>query len=318
MRVLYSHKRSIAIFSIVCIIFSIMIVSISAHAFYFNNNTETTQEEYSIPEKTNANIDDVYKQAALVATINPETIQEIKPQDNEEVIDTNNETEDSNEVIEKPSEVIHTVAAGESWWSISNKYYGNGKYYKALAAYNDKNYNKDLYSGDDLTIPDINNSEFQNYYTNESLINGTLNASLIMYSGPKTAYKYGTRTNPAVDITIPSSGSSMKNYTGEVDTSNYESLGTYKITGYTPGCVHCCGNDEGIGAAGVEVICGYSVAAPKNIPLGTTLYIEGYGYYVVEDRGAFGNGVIDIACPSHDACGPITSTGINVYIVPNN
>ena len=318
MRVLYSHKRSIAIFSVVCIIFSIMIVTMSAHAMYFSDNTEIEQEDYTAPNKTNVDIDDVYKQAALVATVNPEEIPEIKIQVKEESIDNSVNEEVSNEITEEPSELTHTVVAGESWWSISDKYYSNGKYYKALAAYNGKNYNKDLNVGSILTIPNIDNSEFQNYYTNESLVGGTLSSSLIMYSGPKTTYKYGTRVNPAVDITIPSSSSSMKNYTGEVDTSNYESLGTYKITGYTPGCVHCCGNDEGIGTAGVEIICGYSVAAPKGIPLGTTLYIEGYGYYVVEDRGAFGNGVIDIACPSHDACGPVTATGINVYIVPNN
>ena len=49
---------------------------------------------------------------------------------------------------------------------------------------------------------------------------------------------------------------------------------------------------------------------------GTTIYVEGYGYYVVEDRGPR-DGIIDIASPNHEACGPVTKRGVNVYIVPN-
>lgn len=320
MRVLYNRKRSIATFLIVTFIASIMLMTATAHALYPDNSTNESENQDNIdPSNTSVVIDEPYIQANLVATIqNPyKSIIEIASDENM-VSDSSDEEINIEEPDTEFSEVVHIVSTGDSWWSIANKYYGNGKYYKALAAYNNRSYNKDIYAGEEIIIPDFSNHAFQNIYTNESLYGGTLTSSLVMYSGPKTEYKYGTRSNPAVDITIPSNGSSMKNYTGEVDTSNYEALGTYKITGYTPGCVHCCGNDKGIGAAGVEIICGYSVAAPSSIPLGTTLYIEDYGYYVVEDRGAFGNGVIDIACPDHDSCGPVTANGINVYIVPNN
>lgn len=322
MRVLYNRKKSIAVFMVVVMVASLLVMTATAHALYFSNDSEAEpeQKQTTISPTNNSTInDELYKQTNLVATIQipAQSIEELEHDENM-VSDYSDETT----IIEEPdaefSEVVHTVASGDSWWNIANKYYGNGKYYKALAAYNNRSYEKDIYAGEELIIPAFDNHVFQNMYTNESIYGGTLTSSLVMYSGPKTDYKYGTRSNPAIDISIPSKGSSMKNYTGEVDTSNYEALGSYKITGYTPGCVHCCGNDEGIGAAGVEVICGYSVAAPKDIPLGTTLYIEGYGYYVVEDRGAFGNGVIDIACPDHNSCGPVTATGINVYIVPNN
>lgn len=132
-----------------------------------------------------------------------------------------------------------------------------------------------------------------------------------------TGYKYGKRIDPAVEINIPDE-SDMRNFTGTVDTSKYQYLGSYNITGYTPGCSHCCGNVKGITASGVEAISGYTIAAPKNIPFGTTLYIEGYGYYVVEDRGNFPDTVIDIAAPNHDACYTLTGNGIAVYVVPNN
>lgn len=129
-------------------------------------------------------------------------------------------------------------------------------------------------------------------------------------------YKYGRRMTPAVDINIPT-GTNMRNYTGEVDTSGYTYLGTFNITGYTPKCVHCCGNDKGITASGVEAIAGYTVAAHKSISFGTTLYIEGYGYYVVEDRGHLAKNTIDIAAPTHDSCYTLTNSGVNVYVVPH-
>lgn len=129
-------------------------------------------------------------------------------------------------------------------------------------------------------------------------------------------YKYGRRMTPAIDIDIPT-GNDMRNFTGVVDTSNYKYLGTYKITGYTPKCVHCCGNDKGITASGVEAIAGYTVATHKNLSFGTTLYIEGYGYYVVEDRGYLATNVIDIAAPTHDSCYNLTNNEVNVYVVPH-
>ena len=129
-------------------------------------------------------------------------------------------------------------------------------------------------------------------------------------------YKYGRRMTPAIDINIPT-GDDMRNHTDIVDTNNYQYLGTYNITGYTPKCAHCCGNTEGITASGVESIAGYTVATSSAIPFGTTLYIEGYGYYVVEDRGNISSNVIDIAAPSHKSCYDLTNYGVNVYIVPH-
>lgn len=128
-------------------------------------------------------------------------------------------------------------------------------------------------------------------------------------------YKYGQRIEPSVDI-ITANG--IKNNIGDIDTTEYKYIGEYKITGYTPGCEHCCGNTEGITASGVEAIVGYTVATEPSIPFGTTLYIEGYGYYVVEDRGAFDSNIIDIAASTHEECYSITNSGVNVYIVPYN
>ena len=132
-------------------------------------------------------------------------------------------------------------------------------------------------------------------------------------------YTYGKRIEPVVDISIPEyDNMDMRNYTDKVNTDEYQYLGSYNITGYTPKCNHCCGNENGITASGVDAIAGYTVAAPKHIPFGTTLYIENYGYYVVEDRGNFPDTVIDIAAPNHDACYTLTNNNVSVYVVSSN
>lgn len=128
-----------------------------------------------------------------------------------------------------------------------------------------------------------------------------------------TKYTYGTRVEPTVNI---DTSNGVRNNTYDVNTTSYEYMGKFNITGYTPGCEHCCGNTEGITASGVEAIPGYSAATSPDIPFGTTLYIEGYGYYVVEDRGAFGDNIIDIAAASHEECYTLTDYDIDVYIVP--
>ena len=110
----------------------------------------------------------------------------------------------------------------------------------------------------------------------------------------------------------------MRNNVDIIDTSEYLYIGKYNITGYTPKCYHCCGNTKGITASGIEATVGYTVATDKSIPFGTTLYIEGYGYYIVEDRGNLEKNVIDIAAPNHDSCYNLTNNGVNVYVVPLN
>lgn len=91
-------------------------------------------------------------------------------------------------------------------------------------------------------------------------------------------------------------------------------LGSYKITGYDI-CVSCCGSTNGITASGTTATVGRTCAAPKDLPFGTRLWIEGIGERVVEDRGGAVNGKkIDVLCADHPACYAITGT-YEVYII---
>jgi len=84
-----------------------------------------------------------------------------------------------------------------------------------------------------------------------------------------------------------------------------ESLGTFKITGYVPGCAHCCGQTSGIMANGETCVPWVHCAAGKEFQFGERLTIEGMGSFVVGDRGV-PNGVIDVACNTHEECYKIT------------
>ena len=100
--------------------------------------------------------------------------------------------------------------------------------------------------------------------------------------------------------------------TAEIETTTESiSLGDFYITGYTPTCSHCCGKSDGIGASGRKIVSGKSVAMNRadmrkyNLEYGDTIYISGIGERVIEDTGCK-QGVIDVACDSHEACYKVT------------
>ena len=211
-------------------------------------------------------------------------------------------------------DIDYVIVYGDSWWSIAESFHGDGTLYSEIAIYNGLDPNNIIYEGQIIKIPSKENLSIGQATANK--YNTAAKAEMeVIATVDSNDYTYGVRTNPTVDISLPDDHFDMRNNTDEVDTSTYEYIGGWNITGYDPECAHCCGgNTHGIGAAGVDIRPGYSVAT-KDLPLGVTLYIEGYGYYVNEDRGC-GYGVIDIAATSHDACYALTSESpVDVYIV---
>lgn len=93
--------------------------------------------------------------------------------------------------------------------------------------------------------------------------------------------------------------------------------GNFKLTFYCP-CTSCCGeNAQGITASGTVATEGRTVSADPNIlPLGTRIYIDGYGELVVEDTGSAINGnVLDIYLSDHNRCLEEGVQYKDVYIV---
>ena len=84
------------------------------------------------------------------------------------------------------------------------------------------------------------------------------------------------------------------------------SIGTYELTAY-----EWTGNPCANGNYPTE---GYTVAC-NSLPLGTRIYIEGYGEYTVEDRGGMSDNVIDIYMGDYSSCIQFGRRTANVYIV---
>lgn len=79
-------------------------------------------------------------------------------------------------------------------------------------------------------------------------------------------------------------------------------IGNFKITHYC-NCSKCCGKWAGGKTASGTTPTRYRTIAvdPDQIPYGTVVYIQGYGYRVAEDTGV-GWDHIDVFCPDHELC----------------
>lgn len=83
-------------------------------------------------------------------------------------------------------------------------------------------------------------------------------------------------------------------------------LGTYELTAY-----EWTGNPC---SDGNYPTCDYTVAC-NSLPLGTRIYIEGYGEYVVEDRGGMAGNVIDIYMGDYDSCIQFGRRSASIYLL---
>lgn len=263
--------------------------SVNANAISPDDSTNLSTEETVLTESTTTPNEE--------ATIPTETT----PTETTEVTES-----------EDPYPIYHVVEQGDSWYSLSEEYFSTTDYAGAIAYINGREMTDYIFIGETIRIE---SKEFLDTAKTEIDMTepGYYEDEVLSFLRGKYGYSYGNRPNPAIDITV-GKDSNGRNHTGEVDTSTFEYVGEHKITGYDPYCTHCC-SGTGLMASGVYAINGYSVAA--GYPIGTTLYIEGYGFYVVEDKGVSGKH-IDIAAPSHEACYALTNTSVRVYIVPNN
>ena len=87
--------------------------------------------------------------------------------------------------------------------------------------------------------------------------------------------------------------SDIRNMYEQQELTKEYSVGTYELTAYTWTGNPC--------ANGNYPTSGYTVAC-NSLPLGTRIRIDGYGEYIVEDRGGMGNNIIDIYMDSYDSC----------------
>ncbi len=93
------------------------------------------------------------------------------------------------------------------------------------------------------------------------------------------------------------------------------------ISAYCP-CVICCGKTNGITASGAKATQYYTIAAPKNIPFGTKVYIPYFknapnkGIFVVQDRGgAIDSNRMDVFFNTHQQALNFGRKYLEIYIL---
>lgn len=118
----------------------------------------------------------------------------------------------------------------------------------------------------------------------------------------------------AIAGTLAATNMAASAYTGDFSNATY--VGNCKLTFYCP-CSSCSGGWGNQTATGTIAKQGRTIAVdPDVIPYGSTVYIEGWGYYIAEDCGGGVNGNhIDIYRDSHDVCRKLGVQNANVYIV---
>ncbi|MFQ6832303.1 3D domain-containing protein [Butyricicoccus pullicaecorum] len=100
-------------------------------------------------------------------------------------------------------------------------------------------------------------------------------------------------------------------------TQNFKNLGSFRLSFYCT-CEKCCGAyATGQTKSGTTVTEGRTIAVdPKVIPLGSRVYIDGYGVFIAEDVGsAIKENKIDIAVGNHEQALKLGIDEATVYLI---
>ena len=111
--------------------------------------------------------------------------------------------------------------------------------------------------------------------------------------------------NETVAEASPDANNAEEN-SSQPDTSNMRLLGNLRITGYV-----ATGNPTASGV--MPYVGGVAMSRKYGLPFNTQIYIEGLGYYTLNDTGC-AKGVVDVFCASTSDCYNLTSYA-NVYVV---
>ena len=118
----------------------------------------------------------------------------------------------------------------------------------------------------------------------------------------------------AVSDDIPEPSGESDESAGGTEDPVLTPLGVFTITFYCPGPC-CCGEwATGCTASGVLATEWHTIATGERFPFGTRLYIDGLGYFTVEDRGVDDN-TIDVFVNSHDEALNYGLQYMDVYLV---
>ena len=98
--------------------------------------------------------------------------------------------------------------------------------------------------------------------------------------------------------------------------SNARNLGSFRLSFYCP-CEKCNGRTDKKTKMGTEMVEGRTIAVDTSvIPLGSRVYIDGYGLFIAEDiGGAIKESKIDIVVSDHDHAYELGIDNATVYLI---
>lgn len=98
--------------------------------------------------------------------------------------------------------------------------------------------------------------------------------------------------------------------------SNFRNLGSFRLSFYCP-CEICNGRTDKKNKMGTELVEGRTIAVDTSvIPLGSRVYIDGYGLFIAEDiGGAIKEKKIDIAVSDHEYAYELGIDNATVYLI---
>lgn len=98
--------------------------------------------------------------------------------------------------------------------------------------------------------------------------------------------------------------------------TNFRNLGSFRLSFYCP-CEICNGRADKKTKMGTQMVEGRTIAVDTSIiPLGSRVYIDGYGLFIAEDvGGAIKDKKIDIAVSDHDHAYELGVDNAAVYLV---
>lgn len=168
------------------------------------------------------------------------------------------------------------------------------------------------YVGD--TLPELDGSEADN----ESRPEGSVDEYGLSEDGHSDGHADDSEVESDVCAEQEYADSTGTEYTddGNADNPVLTPLGTFTATAYCS-CSICTGvYSTGYTASGTWATEGRTVAC-NILPFGTQIYIEGYGYYIVEDTGwsPYGDAWLDIFYSSHDSALAFGVRNVEVYLV---
>lgn len=109
---------------------------------------------------------------------------------------------------------------------------------------------------------------------------------------------------------------SNSNRADSVVRNNFKKLGNYRLSFYCP-CVTCNGRADGKTKIGTRMAEGRTIAVDSRIiPLGSRVYIDGYGIFIAEDTGsAIKGNRIDVCVASHSRAYDLGIDYADVYLI---